>query len=318
CGALFLVKELNGYHSYRPLFFPGQSETVRWRAFYFLTFDWSCAALALAGWILGIWLIVRLLRNRSADVETGMRDGTSKECICLALWSLGSTAMLAAFYLRVPCISSRYMMDFAPAFAGGIGVFWLKLSAVTWQRRWMRQTFRWGLLIILICWICVEIGKDHPNSSPRSATWEQISSKTESSDNKANLPKSMYSEGFDFQQTGIPGNGVGWEDSTNAVAPTVVLFIKNPEFLELEVSAADGKILDNPPFIRAKVGLDLLRHESSNKVPKGWILKFSRPMRGQHQHGILPLFLAFGPKEGLANKATLYRLLKVSWGEDPK
>jgi len=312
-GALFSVKELNGYDAYRPLFFSGQSETVRWRVFYFLTFDWSYAGLVLAGWVLGIWLIVRLLRNQSTDVEQREGNGMSKECIGMALWSLGSAALLATFYLRMPCLSSRYMMDFAPAFAGAIGVFWLKLSTASLQRGWMRQMRNWFFFIILIGWGGAEIAQGHSDNGLHSATWKEVVTKMEPLAGKLNLPDSAYVEGFDFKQTGIPENGRGWENTTNTVAPAVVLFIKDPEYLELEVSVAGGKPLANPPFIRAKVGLELLKEERCERMPHSWLLRFSRPMRAQYQHGIQPLFLAFGPQEELANRRTSYRLLYVSW-----
>jgi hypothetical protein len=318
CGALFSVKELNGDDFYRQPFFPGQSQTVRWRQFYFLTFDWSCATLVLIGWILGIWPIFRLLRNQFTDEINDREDERSKVCACMALWSLGSTALLAIFYLRVPCISSRYMMDFAPAFAGAIGVIWLKLSAAKTQRGWMRQTRDWGLLIILIGWMNLEITKNNSNNTSKSVAWEDVASRMESLANKLNLPDSTYVEGFDFQQTGIQGNGMGWNRTTNAVAPAVVLFIKDPEFVELEVSVANTKPLDNPPFIRAKVGLEFLKEESLKRMPHIWQLRFSRPMRAQYQRHIQPLFLAFGPKEGLADPYTPYRLLKVSWKAEDK
>ena len=50
-GALFLVNDnLNGMNTYRQNFFPGQSPTVRWREFYFRTFD-----LSYVPWLLFTW-----------------------------------------------------------------------------------------------------------------------------------------------------------------------------------------------------------------------------------------------------------------------
>jgi len=318
-GALFLVNHLKGSDPYHSELFAGQSQNVRWRDFYFLTFDWSCALFVLAGWIVGLWPAFRMVLIHFAKADKSKSTGILTESVMMGLWSLASTTLLWAFYLRVPCISSRYMMDFAPAFAVAIGIFWLKVSAVIKQSGFAGRALSWTLLAALLCWVGVEISQARcSRGGPQSATWEEILAKLKSPVSKLNLPTSTYLAGFDFERTGIPFNGTGWSPGTNTVASAVILFIDDPQFLELEVFVTEAETSTSLPFIRAKVGLESLIQESCTRRPHGCVLRFSRPTRARYQRGIQPLFLAIGPKEKLADRSTPYHLLRVSWKQDPK
>ena len=57
-GALFLATDnFNGNRWYEQNIFAVQSSTVRWRDFYFRTYDWTYALLVLLGWGLGfVWM----------------------------------------------------------------------------------------------------------------------------------------------------------------------------------------------------------------------------------------------------------------------
>ena len=57
-GALFLATDnFNGNRWYEKNIFPGQSGTVRWREFYFWTYDWTYAPLLLLGWVVSLVLL---------------------------------------------------------------------------------------------------------------------------------------------------------------------------------------------------------------------------------------------------------------------
>ena len=78
------------------------------------TFDCTFLLLILAGWIsaVGQWLSRSIRKASSSDIPA--------EAIIACLWSVGSAAPLVAFYLRVPVMSNRYMLDFAASFAAAI------------------------------------------------------------------------------------------------------------------------------------------------------------------------------------------------------
>ena len=309
-GALFFVNHLNGLDWYCSNIFWGQSPTIRWRNFYFSTYDLSFVVLILLG-----SMALALTVTRSLFKKMDMRTVTvySTENILIGLWSLGGALLLAIFYLHVPALSSRYMLDFAPAIAGIIAVFWLRLVRFS-LRYWEHNIASFSLLFILFGWMGFEIDQAHfsYHSFSCSATWEDVVEKMQIPDGTVSLPAANYRKGFDFNQTGIPFNGTGWE-ADGTTAPAVILFVKDPQFIKLEITDDSKKNRDNSPLVRAKVGLEFLKEESCKKTTNSWLVKFSAPTRPLYQHGIQPLFLAFGPKEELAKIKTNYHLLDVSW-----
>jgi hypothetical protein len=97
-GILFLSNRPNGYAFYQPDLVPLQSPTMRFREFYFSTFRLWVLPLVVGGWLLA-W-----------------RRGGQREKL-LALFSAIAFAGQAVVYLRLPFIASRYIVDFAAAFA---------------------------------------------------------------------------------------------------------------------------------------------------------------------------------------------------------
>ena len=174
-GALFLANKFNGADWYQENIFPGQSPTVRWREFYFRTYDWSYLPLLLLGWAAAIaaGLGSRVWRLGDRRSELGRSKvlprvppavgapnsdsarhalGDSRTLITLGAWSLLAALPLASFYLYAPVISSRYLMDLAPAFASAIAAAWL-FVATRCERRWSRV-----LACVLLCtWLGVEL-----------------------------------------------------------------------------------------------------------------------------------------------------------------
>ena len=313
-GAVFFARKFNGFDWYRQGFFPGQSDTVRWRHFYSKTFDWTFAVLVPLGWGASIWSMVGMWRKRRTAALGGERQSIGEECIMIGFWSLLSAALIAAFYLRTCFISSRYIMDLAPAFAAGMLALALKAFAVLGGRRWTR----YALLVMLAAWTAVEIASGNCMfGGPRSATWSEVAEMMSVPRMAVHLPESTYMAGFDFHTTGIPLNGEGWESDSTA-APAVILFVKDPEFVEIDIAFADQNTFgDTPPLVQAKIGSEVLKRRKDIKTSHGWQTTFQGPSHSETRRGIQTLFLGFGPKEQIAADLSPYRLLRVSWKPQP-
>ncbi len=111
---------------YQKNIFPGQSETVRWREFYFRTFDLSYLLLLLLGWGAAFVSFLKFIRWRFRRKKSSLllASAGARWMGILGWWSLLAALPLLVFYLRTPVISSRYMMDFGPAFAAGVVAAW--------------------------------------------------------------------------------------------------------------------------------------------------------------------------------------------------
>ncbi|MGE5186230.1 MAG: hypothetical protein ACM31C_29450, partial [Acidobacteriota bacterium] len=99
----------------------GQSARPRWREYYFTTYTWAYVPVLLAGLVLGV------LAWRRRD---GPRD---REPQWLLAWALIGAAPLVVYYLRAPFLSSRYLLDLAPAFVALILIAWR--AAAQWRPR---------------------------------------------------------------------------------------------------------------------------------------------------------------------------------------
>lgn len=115
-GGLFGQPERHWKHTfYERDLHVGQSAQPRWREYYFTTFTWPYAPLILAGLVLGA-------------IAWRRRDGPAR---WLSAWAVLGAAPLAWFYLRSPSISSRYLLDLAPAIAALLVISW---HAIAWRR----------------------------------------------------------------------------------------------------------------------------------------------------------------------------------------
>jgi hypothetical protein len=123
-----------------------------------------------------------------------------------------------------------------------------------------------------------------------------------------------YSIGESPERWNIPFNKEGWNQTTGEVKSCVILFLQDLQFLELELAPAARQLTEAAlRDVRAKVGLEVLERESLTWTAAGWQVRFAGPRCPQHQRGVQPVFVAFGPKEKLAELRTPYRLLRVRW-----
>src|SRR5262249_13713501 len=107
-SSLFLADaDWNGVDWYQSGIHPSQSETLRFREFYFSTFTPVVFVVLVVSWTA---VVAASVTRRTGDP----RIGTA------ALWSAAVFATLWIFYLWAPSMTSRYAVDFAPAIAIGI------------------------------------------------------------------------------------------------------------------------------------------------------------------------------------------------------
>ena len=119
---LFLMRtELHCCTGYASGILPGETPVIRWRDIYFSTYDLTFAASIFAAWGASF-----LVWSRSREASSFVR-GVSTHRVArpdlvatIGAWSFLSAAPLFILYLYYPVMSSRYMMDFAPAFAVAI------------------------------------------------------------------------------------------------------------------------------------------------------------------------------------------------------
>jgi hypothetical protein len=325
---MFLLGErFNPHDRFAEGIFPGQSPTFRWREFYFETFDLSYLALTCLGWLGTLWW--RRRRWKVSDVNNGIQTENATFSLsgprwagytahCIAVWSLLGFAMLFAFYLRRPYISSRYVVDFTPAFAAAI------LLGFGQARRalpagWLGSG---ALYVAFVLWWTGQMfaSSVDPQATRRAPlTYAEMKAKIERrSPAEVPLPAS-HSIGTRLDQFGIPFNGSGWEAATGFTTCLVAVFVQDPQLLELELAPAGGDPLAPADYnsVRVKIGLEFLELERSEETDTGRRLIFRGPRRTNYQRGVQAAFLALTRPQELSDRNSKFRLLKLRWGEIP-
>lgn len=293
-GSLFGSPELGRKGFYAPDLHVGQSSTVRWREYYFTTFSWPYLALVLAG----LALAIRAWRRRTDDRWLGA-------------WAVIGAAPLAVFYLRSPSISSRYEIDLAPAIAALLVVTWR--AAATWAHARGRGAIAAGVLVA--AWLAAvltghargRVASDLVDRDTATAARDRISRAPE-------LPHELP-PAYDLRDPKLESyldadgkppelylNGTGWERPSGRVAPAVHLFVRDPQFLEVEVEPADAQV-------QVAIGRQHLVLASMQPIEGGARLRFAmEPMAG-----LQVAFLAFGPDTQLDLPQTKIVLRSVRW-----
>jgi len=320
-GAMFLTSKFNGVSWYDQGLFPGQSETIRWRMIDFTTYDLSYAMLLAIAWSIAAWLVWKWLRSLEQPFEKLRRGGCGlpPSCAVLTMWSLLVSVPLMLFYLRVPVLASRYMLDFSPAFAASlVGLWWWTTERITRRKPrsvWMIP----GLCAALISWQGWEISQGKSGfGSPHSITQEELLARMDPQPHITKQLPNEYRIGDPMKSWGIPYNGEGWGENDGHVWSFAIFFVESPEFLELELVAAPGdhkqsvSIMD----IRAKVGLEFLDRVSVTQTNNEWIVRFASPKQRRYQNSLQPVFMATVPYQELANYVippSPWILKRISW-----
>lgn len=289
-GAVFLAERFNNADWYQENIFPGQSPTVRWREFYFRTFDWTYLPFLLLGWVTAIAAALRVGRWPLGDgrlrMEVGEHDAVSADSFTVmaaGLWSLMAAVAAAWLLLASRC-----------------------------QRNWTRV-----LACVLLCgWV----GTEHYLSrsaydGPSSITWEKLKVVRESRESKEAKPPDVSDrDELGDDGSGIPFDRVGWNQETGALMPMVILFVKDADFLELELETREHPLnTPDPEAIRAKIGLEYLERDRITKTEKGWKIRFRGPQRSPWKSGLQTAFVATVPNAFLAERTTPWILESVRW-----
>jgi hypothetical protein len=117
---------------------------------------------------------------------------------------------------------------------------------------------------------------------------------------------------FHVPWDGIPHNGAGWDKVTGDTASVVILFVDDPQFIQVDVQPPATTPHDQP-WVRAKLDRELLPVTSLTRLPEGRIRLQFEVRKPQKKAQPQVLFLAFGPPVTLAAQPSGYRLHTVSW-----
>ncbi len=322
CGLLFLTKKMNGSDFLRENFFPGQSSTIRWREVYLTHYDLTYIPILLGGVIVSLLSIIKIIkyyRNKTGNAtEPYKLDWITAS---LGIWGLIPAVLLSGFYLRCPVITSRYLMDYLGSFCALSICCWIGLYKIFINKKILSRYLFIIYFVCLVLWLRYEISNLSCAYGPPSTTsLEELEKSVElrywyvERDKSKPLP-SQYDANTLFESYDIRlYNGTGWQRGSGIVKPLIILFMDDPEYLELTVnSLVQGGENIKPVNIRAKIGLELLEQESIRKKDEGWVVRFHGPKLKRYQKRLQVSFIVFVPNTRLKDETTPWRLLKVRW-----
>lgn len=309
-GLLFLTKNTGAGDGYQPNVFFWQSPTFRWRELYINTFDLVIFGMLL---VAAIWFCTRVLNRKFQwQIKTNLNAQ-------LCLWAGLAVMPLIAFYLRFPFISSRYLMDFGPAFAVGVWAFFLLLLRECENKFSGRRNLPAKCLLLLAAGVWWWFEVSSISLAGRGRTWlvdelqQRMATDSKMSSQEVCLPANCYTNGFDFRATHIAFNGWGFGESNSCIC--VPLFVESPQYLALELESVDNNQLTakDSAVIQAKVGLEYLRVQSAEVTTNSIKLRFFGPQREQYQKGMQAVFIALIRPEDLGRAEPKFYLTKVTW-----
>ena len=313
-GGLLFDAPFNYGGWFRKGVFHWQSDTLRWRDNYLPAIGWPIIGFAALGSILALWV--------GQSNEAGPRS-----CVAsLVAYSAMATVGLTAFYLRCPVISSRYYYDFSGAVAVAAATVWWCLA------RWAVTKRLWTGVVAAIAGagLCGYLCHRAQVASSREVdvvsctregyqqllqrTWKAKAAPLSTAPGRGAVElKSGRLDG----RLGIPYEASGWSAGFGgAVSVCTIHFVRDMQFLELEVEpvATEGAPGPTPELIQAKVGLEHLDRESIEPLAGNRLrIRFSAPRNPDYRRGSQPVFVAWVPKEKLAEEFAPWRLHRISW-----
>lgn len=305
-GSVFFVRHLNGTDNFQSDVVRWQAPAPRWRHFYSRTFD-ACY-LGVCG-----CAVAALARN----ILSRRGGGVSAQSLVLLIWIVLPMGALTAFYSVYYSISSRYMLDFAPAIAATSGS--LLICAVECLAAARHATmFRLLLAAAFALWWGVELALTR-NVSPQESPWAQIhvvDAMRPVERKPATLPHHYALRGESTPwATGLEYNGLGWEAHSGVTGPVVMLFVEDLGRLQLECRWASGGEATQAAIdcIRARVGLEMLRVSAATRRGDTLRVDFDLPGCAAHRRGIQPVFVSFVPEDDLLVARSPWRLQRVDW-----
>jgi hypothetical protein len=306
-GATFFVNRLNGYQDcYADGLCAWQAAVPRWRAFYSTTFDITELVVLVAFWA---WAMSRLISHwRKRDLISPW--------IAPAIWSFVSFLPLVGFYARYCAISSRYILDFAPAIAAVV-VGALCAISETLKERKAGTMLRWGAATVALIWWAAEIALARNIMQP-TIDWSQADVLAEMEGSKAGPPviPDHYDPSSAAANDRLIFNGRGWRASDGATNSLVTLFIEDPELLQLQLRTSDrGQVTESDyAAVEARIGLETLKLESAIDIDGGRVLTFAGPEQKRYQKGVQVAFIKFlPPGKFQESNVSPFKLLRVDW-----
>lgn len=301
-GAVFLVDSLNGAEVYRSGIFPLQSLTPRWRNFYHSTFDLTYLSWLVLG-IMGIGIAIKRRPPSMSDAPM----------FVLALWSIIGLTLLTCFYLRIPTISSRYIVDFAPGIAAMwvVGIYTL-FSVISPSGTSL--TYRSWLVLA-----CIALWWGWENSQ---AKWSFPPRPVLSNVAIAGAPQRMetpiiyplhYEVGSEVSRSEPYPGCCGWQSEDGDTSSMAVFFVEGVKEVVLTVAPREGMKPSESDYdeIRVKVGLEMLRLKSRSILGATTVLAFEAPRRADYREGIQMLSLSFAPRQQFFEERSAFRLLRL-------
>lgn len=316
-GALFLAGDsFNGDDWYAHSIFPGQSDTTRWREMYFTTYGIATLVMLIAVWT---WGVAWLLRS-----GIGSCFGANAPLqIKLLLWSLTPIVLLVLFYLRFPFLASRYLIDFAPAFAACLLALALALNHALRLRR-VRPLASGALVIAggLVFWNIEVISSAVYMDALRfprqdAVNRSEIERQTDSGGEFVPAPIPVeYYMGMNADGR-IPLNGSGWSATTGQANHTVAFFVEDPDWIEI-VLGGDAEALDEASaVVRGRVGLQELGLAGEEVTQDSRVLRYCWPEGSTTPRGVQVLVLGMATSDQLGEATSPYLIRQVRW-RDPK
>ena len=302
-GSIFGGPRLNGFDCYANDIVAFQAPTLRWRHFYNYTFDLSHLLMVAA--------ITWWFARTKATIRRPWKYPRSPLSVGV-IWAFIAMAGLTAFYVRFHAMSSRYVMDYAPAIAGLIctAIMQLDIDILGDSRR------RAFLLIVggfcLWCFGQLEIGSRDLQATPVLALEEVLAKMPTFGEQSQSIP-TVYDRPGGLHSPLRPEPFIqGWHVD-GGTEPLIVLYVKGLETLMLDVEPADGSRVEGNDYkaIKARVGLEVLALESSVRTTRGRRLIFSRPRCSRYANGVHTLFVAMSPPNDILRARSKFCLNRV-------
>jgi len=309
-GALFLCSSEIPDNPYGFGLFPGQTRVFRWRHLPFRTYDLSICIMILTIWAWLAWRLFRFAQRKETTDQPHLLEA-------VAFWSLLTSIPLVVFYLRFPFIASRYLLDFGPSFASACIVFFsLFFFFIRRLSRNKPRIYQGVPMACMVGWWVAEVMTLQVAREPTAAfNSEEINAAVKAFGVRvpAKIPLS-YTNGFSFQDTGIHGNGTGWNSKTGTTKACVSLFVENPSDLVLEVEPAVTNLSDTAyDCIQAKIGLERLKRYEITHTGRGASIRFQIPTKQQYQTGIQLVSIAMMAPQELSTGDSKFLLRSITW-----
>jgi hypothetical protein len=283
-----------------------QAPHERWRDPYMTTYDLSWAVVCLAGFVGGVWWLGKQLR-RGRRLRHMLRRPGLNLSFGTAVWAGMTTAGLCLFFLRLPVFSSRYLLDFAPAFVACALLVWLRFS-------------HWVSLVVLAGWLGYELLTAQLRPAPTALlTRDEVQMEL-----RPAVGKELGEYSGNYSVTNHPGqteiayNGYGWNKEHGEASHIVSLAIDRPEFVEMLVgprlsNSGDHAVEDT---YRAMIDNQFLPLREVREEGENIRVTFDVPERIRRRAGDELLFLCFSKSYEPQERASRRVLHSVRWRDE--